>query len=148
RPDHHLRRRRHLGGPVPVGHPPRGVRLRLRAGDAHDAALGPGGRPVSGLGAAAVVLAAFVVMEGVSYAMHGFVMHGPGWAIHRAHHRPPRPGFERNDAYPASFSLVAVGLFAVGTAVPGQQWALWAGIGMTAYGLAYLWAHELCIHQR
>jgi beta-carotene 3-hydroxylase len=103
---------------------------------------------VSGLGAVAVVLVAFVAMEGVSYAMHRFVMHGPGWTIHGDHHRPPRPGFERNDVYPASFSLVAVALYTVGTTVPGQRWALWAGIGMTAYGLAYLWAHEMCIHQR
>ena len=33
--------------------------------------------------------AAFVAMEGVSYAGHRWVMHGPGMGWHRSHHAPP-----------------------------------------------------------
>ena len=95
-----------------------------------------------------VVLAAFVMMEVISYGMHRFVMHGPGRAIHADHHAPPHTRFERNDLYPLSFSLVAITLFAVGTAVPGLGLAVAAGAGMTLYGLAYLYVHEIYIHRR
>ncbi len=99
-------------------------------------------------GEVSVALAAFVAMEGVSYAMHRAVMHGAGWSLHADHHAPHGRRFQRNDLYPASFSVVAVALFTTGTTVAGMGGALFAGVGMTAYGLAYVWVHEVCIHGR
>ncbi len=98
--------------------------------------------------AVAVVVLAFAGMEGVSYVMHRFVMHGPGWRVHADHHSPPQPGFERNDLYPASFSVLAIALFALGTAGPGPGLLVAAGIGMTLYGLSYLYVHEVYVHGR
>jgi len=91
---------------------------------------------------------AFVLMEAVSYTMHRFVMHGAGWRVHADHHTSTAAGFQRNDLYPASFSLLAVALFIVGVVMPGQSRFTAAGVGMTCYGLAYAYVHELCIHER
>lgn len=95
-----------------------------------------------------VTVAALVGMEAVSYLMHRFVMHGPGLHIHADHHAPPSDGFQRNDLYPASFSVLAIGLFAAGTAVPGLRLLVAAGVGMALYGLSYLYVHELYVHGR
>lgn len=98
----------------------------------------------------AVVLAlgAFVAMEGVSYALHRWVMHGPGMTWHRSHHLPPAGRFERNDRFPACFSALGFALFALGAWAPGLGWCTWVGLGVTAYGLVYLFVHEVHIHRR
>lgn len=100
------------------------------------------------LAVALVALAAFVGMEAVSYLLHRFVMHGPGWRVHADHHMPTTGGFERNDLYPASFSLLAIALFAAGTTVPALHLLVAAGIGMTLYGVAYFYVHEIYVHGR
>lgn len=97
---------------------------------------------------ALVALAAFVAMEGVSYLAHRFVMHRVGMAWHRSHHRPPAGPVERNDLFPLCFSSVGVALFALATVGPAVTVLLWVGIGVTAYGAAYLFVHEICIHRR
>ncbi|MGH9282012.1 MAG: sterol desaturase family protein [Acidimicrobiales bacterium] len=95
----------------------------------------------------AVVVAAFVAMEGVSYLTHRFVMHGFGIGLHRSHHAATDGGFELNDLYPMMFSSVAVTAFAVGTF--GSVGVLVpVGIGITLYGVSYLFAHEIYIHRR
>lgn len=96
---------------------------------------------------ALLVVAAFVAMEGVSYAAHRWVMHGPGMGWHRSHHVAPIGRFERNDLFPLCFSVVGVALFAI----PALGWAadlFWVGVGVTAYGAAYLFVHEVYIHRR
>jgi len=95
-----------------------------------------------------VAFSAFVAMEAVSYLLHRFVMHGVGWRVHADHHAPSATGFERNDLYPASFSLLAIGLFALGTTLPSLRVLVAAGIGMTVYGLAYFYVHEVYVHRR
>ena len=98
-------------------------------------------------GAIAVVLAALVAMEGVSYLTHRFVMHGFGIGLHQSHHDPDGGGFELNDLYPMMFSSVAIAAFAVGTAVPVRNLVL-IGVGITLYGVSYLFVHEIYIHRR
>lgn len=98
--------------------------------------------------AAVLAVGAFVAMEGVSYALHRWVMHGPGMAWHRSHHLPPTGRFERNDRFPACFSLLGFALFALGAWGPGLGWCTWVGLGVTAYGLVYLFVHEVHIHRR
>jgi beta-carotene 3-hydroxylase len=95
-----------------------------------------------------VALGCFVGMEVVSYLLHRFVMHGAGWRVHADHHVPSPGRFERNDLYPASFSVLAIALFAIGTTVPALGVLLAAGIGMTMYGLAYFYVHEVHVHRR
>jgi beta-carotene 3-hydroxylase len=95
----------------------------------------------------AVVVAALVAMEGVSYLTHRFVMHGFGIGLHQSHHDPDEGGFELNDLYPMMFSSVAVGAFAVGTLASVRELVL-VGAGITLYGASYLFVHEVYIHRR
>ena len=95
----------------------------------------------------AIVVAALVAMEGVSYLTHRFVMHGFGIGLHRSHHDTGEGGFELNDLYPLMFSSVAIAAFSVGTF--GSVRPLVAvGIGITLYGVSYLFVHEIYIHRR
>jgi beta-carotene 3-hydroxylase len=93
-----------------------------------------------------LVVVSFLVMEGVSYAAHRWVMHGPGMGWHRSHHRPPVGRFERNDLFPVCFSVVAIALFAGASAGATALW--WIAFGVTLYGAAYLYVHEVHIHHR
>jgi beta-carotene 3-hydroxylase len=95
-----------------------------------------------------LAVGAFVAMEGVSYAAHRWAMHGPGMGWHRSHHLPPQGRLERNDRFPACFSVVGVALFALGTMGPAIGALVWVGIGVTAYGVVYLGVHEVAIHRR
>ena len=97
---------------------------------------------------ACVVLAAFAAMEGVSYLTHRFVMHGFGIGLHRSHHEPRHDGFELNDLYPLMFSSVAILAFTAGTFLPALRPLVLVGSGITLYGVAYLFVHEIYIHRR
>ncbi len=99
---------------------------------------------------AAIVAAALCAMEAVSYLTHRFVMHGFGIGLHRSHHQPPQPDdgrFELNDLYPLMFSSVAISVFAIGTIASARSLLL-VGAGITLYGVAYLFVHEIYVHRR
>ena len=96
---------------------------------------------------AVVFAAAFAGMEAVSYSAHRWVMHGRGIVWHRSHHATPEGRFERNDLFPAVFSMPAIGLFAAASIVT-PPWTRWAAAGITTYGVAYMTIHELAIHRR
>jgi beta-carotene 3-hydroxylase len=95
-----------------------------------------------------IAAASFVAMEGVSYAAHRWVMHGPGMRWHASHHAPSTGRYEANDLYPLVFSGIGVSTFALAHSVPRLRvlWPIAAGI--TAYGAAYMTVHELYIHRR
>jgi beta-carotene 3-hydroxylase len=90
---------------------------------------------------------AFAAMELVSYAAHRWVMHGVAMVWHRSHHAPPSGRLERNDLFPLCFSVLGVALFALPTLGVGRP-LLWVGVGVAAYGAAYLFVHEVYIHRR
>ncbi len=89
----------------------------------------------------------FVAMEGVSYATHRWVMHGPGMVWHRSHHSPPTTRLEKNDLFPLVFSLIGFGSFLTASLL-GSAPLFWVAGGVTAYGLAYAFVHEVYIHRR
>ena len=101
-----------------------------------------------------LVVAAFVVMEPVTYLVHRYVMHGLGRRLHRSHHRrwPGRadgePFFEANDAFPAAFAGAVMVAMAVGFNVDGLGVLLPVTVGVTLYGVAYALVHDGYIHQR
>ena len=95
-----------------------------------------------------VVVAAFTAMEAVSYLTHRFVMHGFGFGVHKSHHVNRDGGFELNDLYPMMFSSVAIMAFTAGTFLPSLRPLVLAGTGVTVYGVAYLFVHEIYIHRR
>ena len=93
-----------------------------------------------------IVLITVVLMEGVSWVSHKYVMHGWGWGWHRSHHEPREGWFEKNDLYAVVFAGLAIVLIALGTA---GRWPLqWVGAGMTLYGFLYFLAHDGLVHRR
>lgn len=95
----------------------------------------------------AIGLAAFVTMEGVSYATHRWVMHGPGMVWHRSHHSPSTTRLEANDLFPVVFSVIGFSMF-LAASIMGSAPMFWAAGGVTAYGAAYTFVHEVYIHRR
>jgi beta-carotene 3-hydroxylase len=95
----------------------------------------------------ALVVAAFVVMEPVAYLAHRFVMHGRLGRWHRSHHRPRSSRFEANDLYPVVAAGCTIAMIAVGTTSSLGALAF-VGAGVTLYGAAYLFVHDLYIHRR
>ncbi len=95
-----------------------------------------------------IILASFLCMEGVAWFTHKFVMHGLLWFLHKDHHKKETFGFfERNDFFFLIFALPGIaGLFL------GMQkdynFLFWIGLGITIYGFAYFFVHEIYIHQR
>ena len=93
-----------------------------------------------------IVLITVVLMEGVSWVSHKYVMHGWGWGWHRSHHEPRQGWFEKNDLYAVVFASLAIVLIALGSA---GRWPLqWIGAGMTLYGFLYFLAHDGLVHRR
>lgn len=86
-------------------------------------------------------------MEGVAWAAHRFLMHGPLWRLHRSHHQPGRHGPQLNDLFGLLFASVAIALFVLGARL-GAPWLWWAGAGVTAYGAVYALVHDGLIHGR
>ena len=96
---------------------------------------------------AGVLLATFIVMEGVTWCTHRFVMHGFLWYLHKDHHQK-RPGFfEKNDAFFVIFAIPSILLILFGT-LNGRWWMQTIGFGIMAYGFAYFLVHDVIIHQR
>jgi len=95
----------------------------------------------------AIGIVAFVGMEAVSYATHRWVMHGRGMVWHRSHHSPSTTRFEANDLFPVVFSLIGFGMFLTASLLNSAP-LFWAAGGVTAYGVAYSFVHEVYIHRR
>ena|SRR5690242_18832094 len=95
-----------------------------------------------------VMVGAFAAMEAVASGSHRLFMHRRGWAWHRAHHRARTGRLDANDAFPFVFAIATIAVFAAGAAVRSLQALTWIGAGVTAYGVAYLVVHDVCIHGR
>jgi len=94
-------------------------------------------------------LATVALMEGFAYVMHRWVMHGPGWVLHKSHHRPRTGMFELNDLYGVIFAIPSMGLIFGGTLGGwGGDWALAVGFGIAAYGAIYFGFHDVIVHKR
>jgi beta-carotene 3-hydroxylase len=94
-----------------------------------------------------VVGVTFILMEGVAWLAHKYIMHGLLWHLHQDHHEP-RNGklVEHNDSFFLIFATPAIICFFIGY----DQLTLhfWIGVGITLYGAAYFFIHDLFIHQR
>jgi beta-carotene 3-hydroxylase len=90
----------------------------------------------------------FLLMEPVTYLVHRYVMHGPGMGWHASHHGPRRGRFERNDLFPVCFASITIAVMAVGAAFPALAVLLPIGAGITAYGVTYLFVHDVYAHRR
>jgi beta-carotene 3-hydroxylase len=101
---------------------------------------------MTGLAHAAIFLGVLAGMEAVAYLMHKHLMHGPLWFLHKSHHRPRQGWFELNDLFGIFFAIPSMILIYIG--VRSQPGLLWAGLGMTAYGVFYFGFHDVLVHRR
>ncbi len=95
-----------------------------------------------------LVVVTFCAMEPATYAVHRWLMHGPGRGLHRSHHRLAAGRFEANDLYPAAFAGVVGLALLIGFNVDGLGWLVPIGAGVTLYGVAYAAVHDGHIHGR
>jgi beta-carotene 3-hydroxylase len=87
-------------------------------------------------------------MEGATWMIHKYVMHGILWSLHRDHHDHPHGGeFERNDLFFFIFALPTVALFYFGVQNE-MNFLFYTGLGIFLYGMAYFFVHDIFIHQR
>lgn len=95
-----------------------------------------------------IVLTVFLLMEGATWLIHKFVMHGFLWILHRDHHDHSNNGaFERNDWFFVIFATPAIALMHYGAAA-NFNYLFYIGLGITLYGMAYFFVHDIFIHQR
>ena len=99
-----------------------------------------------------IIFATILAMEGIAWASHKYIMHGPGWAWHRDHHEPHDKAFEKNDLFALVGAAMSISMFALGSPmVMGQAaWdpATWIGLGILGYGIIYTLVHDGLVHQR
>ena len=76
--------------------------------------------------------------------MHGFL-----WVLHKYHHdRSNDSVFERNDFFFLIFAIPGSVFIIVGSQLGFDFFLFWIGLGITLYGAAYFFVHDLFIHQR
>jgi beta-carotene 3-hydroxylase len=93
-------------------------------------------------------LATVAAMEGVAYAAHRWVMHGPGWFLHASHHRPRAGNWELNDLYAVIFAIPSFVLLLGGAQLGWWPGCTWIGAGIAAYGAIYFLFHDWLVHER
>ncbi|UZJ65484.1 sterol desaturase family protein [Sphingobacterium sp. KU25419] len=95
-----------------------------------------------------IVLATFFLMEGATWLIHKYVMHGFLWLLHKDHHDHSTEGnLEKNDYFFIIFAIPAIILMYIGSQ-QGFSYIFYIGLGVTCYGLAYFFVHDIFIHQR
>lgn len=95
-----------------------------------------------------IVFAVFFLMEGATWVIHKYVMHGFLWVLHRDHHDHSNEGpLEKNDLFFPIFAAPAITLLYFG-ASQGFNYLFYIGVGITLYGMAYFFVHDIFIHQR
>jgi beta-carotene 3-hydroxylase len=100
---------------------------------------------LSGLG---VFILTVLFMEGFAYVAHRWLMHGPGWFLHKSHHLPRTGTFELNDLYAVIFAVPSISLFWYGIGLGHGALYAWIGGGIAAYGAIYFGFHDVIVHKR
>ncbi len=94
-----------------------------------------------------MVVFAFLLMEGIAWTAHKFLMHGPLWNLHHDHHEGGYHPFQKNDAFFLIFA-VPCWLCTMFGLMYQQYWLFYFGLGIFLYGLCYFIVHDVIIHQR
>lgn len=89
----------------------------------------------------------FVIMEGITWCTHKYVMHGFLWYFHEDHHQPKYHLLEKNDFFFLIFAIPSWLCIMLGM-MNFNYYAVAIGAGIALYGLAYFLVHEVFIHQR
>lgn len=95
-----------------------------------------------------IIIVVFFLMEGLTWLTHKYIMHGLLWSLHKDHHDHSHQGkMEKNDYFFLIFALPAIAIMYYGSLENYNYW-FYIGLGITIYGLAYFFVHDLFIHQR
>lgn len=95
-----------------------------------------------------ITISVFLIMEGITWLTHKYVMHGFLWYLHEDHHQPRyQSAFEKNDAFFIIFAIPSILLFYFGVN-PTVNYLFFIGLGILFYGIAYFLVHDVLIHQR
>lgn len=95
-----------------------------------------------------ITVLTFILMEAATWLIHKYVMHGFLWVLHRDHHDHSTQGpLEKNDYFFVIFALPAIALMYVGS-INHFSALFYIGLGITIYGMAYFFVHDIFIHQR
>jgi beta-carotene 3-hydroxylase len=95
-----------------------------------------------------ILLITFILMEGATWLLHKYVMHGFLWVLHKDHHDPGKENsLERNDWFFGIFATPAIALMYFG-ARQDFNYIFYLGLGISLYGMAYFFVHDVFIHQR
>jgi len=95
-----------------------------------------------------IVFISFLAMEGIAWLTHKYIMHGFLWFLHKDHHdHSSNSTFEKNDYFFLIFATPGILNIFFGFNEPNLPY-LWIGLGITLYGFAYFFIHDLFIHQR
>lgn len=92
------------------------------------------------------VILGILLMEVAGWFIHKYIMHGVLWKIHKTHHQPSTGFFELNDLFSLLFGGTAVVLMLLGYQM--LDYRFWMGIGISTYGAAYFFLHDILIHRR
>jgi len=99
-----------------------------------------------------IMIATVLVMEGVAWSSHRYIMHGFGWGWHRDHHEPHDRFVEKNDLFALFGAGMSISMFAIGSPMirGAAAWApgTWIGLGILIYGIIYTLIHDGLVHQR
>lgn len=95
-----------------------------------------------------ILLGAFFGMEAVAWFTHKYIMHGLLWTLHKDHHNKQSTGFfEHNDYFFLIFAMPGIACLVIGLE-QNLSPLFWIGLGITLYGFAYFFVHDIFIHQR
>lgn len=93
-----------------------------------------------------IVLIVFLIMEGVAFYTHKYVMHGYLWYLHKSHHRPREGMFEKNDWFAVLFAIPSI--LCIYSGYHNDTALLWVGVGIACYCPAYFIFHDIIVHRR
>lgn len=95
-----------------------------------------------------IFIGTFLGMEGVAWFTHKYVMHGLLWNLHEDHHKVDHDkAFQKNDFFFLIFAIPGATSLMFGI-LQDYSFLFSIGLGITAYGAAYFFVHDLFIHQR
>lgn len=95
-----------------------------------------------------ITLVTFILMEGATWLIHKYVMHGFLWILHRDHHDHSTEGnLEKNDYFFVIFAIPTIAMMYYGS-LAQYNYLFSIGLGIMLYGMAYFFVHDLFIHQR
>ena len=94
-----------------------------------------------------LIILTVVFMELFAIFAHKYIMHGPGWFLHKSHHVKNNNKTELNDLYFVIFSLPSIYFIIKGILIENYIF-LSIGIGILFYGIIYILLHDIFVHKR